>query len=101
MPAAVFSNSSSSQTVSDIVVESANNISETISLYPNPVNNGKVFISNWSGLKTVDIYDITGKLLLSTQIEKELNVSTLPQGIFIIEISQDDKFAIKKLIIQK
>ena len=75
---------------------------EGLSLYPNPVSNGKVYISTKNDLdKEVIIFDVLGKKVLQTQLSsKELNVSNLPSGVYIIKINEKEASATRKLIIR-
>jgi len=75
---------------------------EGLSLYPNPVNNGKVYISTKEDLeKEITIFDVLGKKVLQTQLSsRELNVSALPPGVYIIKINENQATATRKLIIR-
>jgi hypothetical protein len=83
-----------------------NNTQETsldgISLYPNPVSNGKVYITSKNSLsKEILIVDVMGKVVLQTTIQsKELNVSNLLPGVYIIKIKEGDITATRKLIVK-
>ncbi len=73
-----------------------------LNVYPNPARNGNVFItSNNSATKTIAIYDILGKQVLSGKTDNNaVNVSALRSGTYIIRISEEGKTATKKLIIE-
>lgn len=75
---------------------------EGLSFYPNPVSNGKVFITSKSSLsKDITIFDILGKVVLQSSINtKELNVSSLSPGIYMIKIKEGEATATRKLIIK-
>jgi hypothetical protein len=75
---------------------------EGLSFYPNPVSNGKVYITSKSSLsKEVTIFDILGKVVLQSTINsKELNVSSLSPGIYMIKIKEGEATATRKLIIK-
>jgi len=75
---------------------------EGLSLYPNPVTNGKVFISTKNDLeKEIIVFDILGKKVLQAHIaSRELNVSELPPGVYIIKINEQNASATRKLIIR-
>lgn len=71
--------------------------------YPNPVTNGKLFISSPSSSeKQVAVYSILGQKVLDTKTTNnaEINVSKLARGMYILKISEDGKSEAKKLIIQ-
>mgnify|MGYP003495888240 FL=1 len=75
---------------------------EGLSLYPNPVLNGKVYISTKNALeKEIVVFDVLGKKVLQVHLNsKELNVSDLSPGVYIIKISEENASATRKLIIR-
>ncbi len=75
---------------------------EGLSMYPNPVSNGKVYISSKNDSdKEIIVFDVLGKKVLQTVIaSKELNVSSLSPGVYIIKINEDDATATRKLIVR-
>jgi hypothetical protein len=77
-------------------------IIEGLNLYPNPVSNGKVYITSKNDLdKEVSIFDVLGKKVLQTTISsKELNIANLSPGVYIIKINEAQSTATRKLIIK-
>jgi hypothetical protein len=75
---------------------------EGLSLYPNPVTNGKVYISSKNDLeKEVIVFDVLGKKVIQTHLaSRELNVADLVPGVYIIKIYEQDASATRKLIIR-
>ncbi|WP_034041866.1 T9SS type A sorting domain-containing protein [Wocania ichthyoenteri] len=77
---------------------------EGLSIYPNPVNNGKQFIyitSKNSLTKKVEIFNALGKQILSTVlIGKELNISKLSTGVYILKITESNISETRKLVIK-
>lgn len=75
---------------------------EGLNLYPNPVSNGKVYISTKNDLdKEIIIFDVLGKKVLQTVLSsRELNVSNLSSGVYIIKIYEQEASATRKLIIK-
>ena len=75
---------------------------EGLNLYPNPVSNGKVYISSKNDLdKNIIIFDVLGKKVLqTTMISKELNISNLSPGVYIIKIDEEQATATRKLIVK-
>lgn len=75
---------------------------EGLNLYPNPVTNGKVYITSKKDLeKEIIIFNVLGKKVLQTNISaKELNVSNLSPGVYIIKITEEEATSSRKLIIQ-
>ncbi|MDP5097755.1 MAG: T9SS type A sorting domain-containing protein [Flavobacterium sp.] len=74
---------------------------EGLTIYPNPVNSGKIFITTKSSLdKKVEIFNVLGKKVLETVItSKEVNIGQLEAGIYIIKIKEGDASATRKLIV--
>ena len=75
---------------------------EGLSFYPNPVNNGKIYITSKSSLdKEITISDVLGKKVLQTVLStKELNISNLSPGVYIIKIKENEATATRKLIVK-
>ena len=75
---------------------------EGLNFYPNPVSNGKIYITSKSSLeKEVAIFDVLGKKVLQqTTNTKELNISTLSPGVYIIKIKEGEATATRKLIVK-
>ncbi|GIZ09944.1 T9SS type A sorting domain-containing protein [Flavobacterium sp. UMI-01] len=75
---------------------------EGLNLYPNPVNNGKVSIATKNDSnKEIIIFDLLGKKILQTQLSgRELNISTLNPGVYLIKIIEDNASATRKLIVR-
>jgi PKD repeat protein len=82
-------------------------ISSLVSVYPNPaVSNAAVRIdSDVEGVVSIQVSDVTGRLLMSQEVNKagrefvhSLNISTLKAGTYLIQISLGDGYAVKRLI---
>ena len=73
-----------------------------LTIYPNPVNNGKVFISTTLNLtKEINIYDVLGKNIISqTLFGEELNISNLSPGVYILRIKEHEFSATRKLVVR-
>jgi hypothetical protein len=78
------------------------NTIEGLNFYPNPVTNGKIYISSKSNDdKQITIFDVLGKKVLQTTLtSKELNVATLSPGVYFIKIEEGESSATRKLIIR-
>jgi hypothetical protein len=76
-------------------------VDETISklsVYPNPVKD----VLTINGIyKSVEIYDIYGKLVLSSNAKQTINVSTLADGIYFVNINTNNAITIKRITITK
>jgi hypothetical protein len=77
---------------------------ENLNFYPNPVTNGKIYItSKNTSSKEISIYDVLGKLVLQTTLNvnsKEVNVGALNSGVYIIKIKEGDATVTRKLIVK-
>jgi hypothetical protein len=73
-----------------------------LGIYPNPVTQGKIYIISKNSLtKEIKIFDVVGKVVLNTSItNKELNVSNIQPGMYLIQIKEADLVITKKLIIK-
>jgi len=73
-----------------------------LSVYPNPVINGILNITSpLAGAKTIALYDITGRLVKQAVLNSEtLDLQTLTAGIYLLNISIEDKSSTTKLLIQ-
>lgn len=77
---------------------------EGLSIYPNPVSNGKqyIYITTKQRLtKNVAIFNVLGKQILSTVlVGKELNISKLSTGVYILKITENSISETRKLVIK-
>ncbi len=73
-----------------------------LSFYPNPVSNGKIYITSKSSLdKDISIFDVLGKKVFQAILNsKELNISSLSPGVYIIKIREGEATATRKLIVK-
>lgn len=81
----------------------ANNIIE-FSAFPNPVSQGRLTITTLNSKeKQVTIYNVLGKRVFAQKFsknKKQLDLSHINSGIYIMKIIEGDKVATKKLIIK-
>ena len=76
-------------------------VTETISnlsIYPNPVKN--VLIIEGSYI-SVDIIDVSGKLVLSSEYVKAINVKSLSDGVYMLNIKTENGITVKKITVAK
>lgn len=73
-----------------------------LSVYPNPVVNGNLFITSDSAApKSVQIFDVLGKVVVKATVENQpINVSALNAGVYIVKITEEGKTATRKLVIK-
>jgi thiol-disulfide isomerase/thioredoxin len=75
-----------------------NDINSSLSIYPNPVKD----VLTIDGIyNSVNIYDVFGKLVLTSQTQKTIDVSTLSNGVYMLEINTDQAVKTKKITIAK
>ena len=79
-----------------------NNTVSNLSIYPNPVTIGKLFISSSSNLeKEVVIFTTLGQQVLQDKtISEAINVAALSQGTYFVRITEAGLTTTKKLIIK-
>ena len=70
----------------------------SLSVYPNPVKDVLTIEGNYT---SVDIYDVFGKLVLSAKSAKTINVSSLSNGIYMLNINTEKGAATQKITITK
>ena len=75
---------------------------EGLGFYPNPVNSGKIYITSKTNLdKEVAIFDVLGKKILQTVTSsKEVNISSISPGVYLIKITEGEVTATRKLIVR-
>lgn len=80
----------------------ANGDIDGFKLYPNPVTNGKVYINTTDNAsKKILIFDVLGtKVLEATLLGKELNLSDINPGVYVLRVYEKNKVATRKLIIK-
>jgi hypothetical protein len=96
-----FSLSSFAQETKTSLKNQYSNI-DGLSFYPNPVSNGKIYInSKFIGDREISIYDVLGKKVLqNTQNTKEVNISGISPGVYIIKIREAEATLTRKLIVK-
>lgn len=75
---------------------------EGLNFYPNPVTNGKLYITSKSNDdKQIAIFDVLGKKVFQILLtSKELNIASLSPGIYFIKIEEGDASTTRKLIVR-
>jgi hypothetical protein len=76
-------------------------ITETISnlsVYPNPVINTLTIEGDYT---SINIYDIFNKLVLTSKSQKEIDVSSLSNGLYFANIKNQNTITVKKITIAK
>jgi len=79
-----------------------NDSEANIKLYPNPVNE-VLFIESTETIISVEVSDLSGRTLFRIQKNNsnvQVNVSTLPSGIYNLLLATDNKKLIKRIVIK-
>ena len=75
---------------------------EGLTIYPNPVSNGKLYISSTKNLsKYIEIFDVLGKKIYGTSLfGNAMDISRLNIGIYIIKITENGNTVTRKLVVK-
>lgn len=85
-------------------------LSDNISVYPNPVTDGNLVVQyNLTSSQDINVkvYDLSGKEVYATSLAKaqngtrKLNLSGLSNGMYMITFATEDGFASKKIMLRK
>jgi hypothetical protein len=72
--------------------------------YPNPITNKRFTVSSSSSeVKQLTIFNVLGKQVFTTSfsgLNKNVDVSTITSGVYILKITEEGKTATKKLVIR-
>ena len=71
-------------------------------LYPNPVLENTVYITTKSNAaKDIIVYNIFGEVVLRQKLtSKELNITKLVDGMYIIQVTENQKTSTRKLVVK-
>ena len=75
-----------------------NDLASNLAIYPNPVKDVLTIEGNYT---SVDVFDMFGKLVLSSEYTKNINVSTLANGIYMLNITTEKGIQTQKITITK
>lgn len=75
---------------------------EGLNIYPNPVSTDRIYITSKYALsKDIEVYDVLGKKIIQATLSgKELNITGLTPGVYIIKIKEGEATATRKLIVK-
>ena len=78
--------------------------SNSIAVYPNPVYNNTTTITNLQGNSIITIYALTGQIVKevtsNNSTQKELDLSSIPEGMYFLKVSSEQGDFSTKLIKQ-
>ena len=74
-----------------------------IVLYPNPAKESVVISHNTVEILNIKIMDLSGRLMSqhTTGVSNNINTSNLDNGVYLVEITSDEKKSVKKMVIQR
>lgn len=76
---------------------------EGLNIYPNPAKADRIYITTAKPAmsKEIEIYDMLGKKIMQATLNgKELNISALTRGVYIIKVKEGDASATRKLVVE-
>ena len=78
-----------------------NDLNRSITLFPNPMQeNLKIDLRQELAIESVRIFDLYGKEVIKTREERNVNVSKLPTGMYLVVV-QTEKGSVSKKIIKE
>lgn len=84
--------------------EVKDNLESQFNIYPNPVKNGVFTIENNKNEAAFEIYDVSGKLVKSSEKLRKgtnkINISGIQKGVYIIKISFNGTAISKKIVVE-
>ncbi len=73
----------------------------TISIYPNPVNNGIISIESDIEINNINIFNMLGQTVYSSnKVNEKINLTQLNKGNYVIQLSTDKGVSTQELIIE-
>ncbi len=84
------------------IVSAGNQFIDKITIYPNPTMD-KIFIKSSKDVEYIKLYDLNGKLLLSTSNlnpDNSIDISACSEGVYFLHIVQRKQTTIHKIIKQ-
>lgn len=74
-----------------------------ITIYPNPVENGNLYISSTVNTQLIRLMDVSGKIILQLETQGYLNtlpVGAVSRGIYFVEVVTDTGSSVQKILIK-
>ena len=76
----------------------------TFRMLPNPAQNSLTFVKVGSSVANIEIVDLSGKVVAHETLSstaKTIDISALAAGVYSVVFTQDDIYAVQKLVVQK
>jgi len=85
----------------DPTANTKNEMLDKFKIYPNPVSNGIVYITNQNNDDlNVKIYDITGKMLKNVKATDKVSIENFASGIYLMKIELNGQSITKKIVVK-
>ena len=75
----------------------------TVSIYPNPVTDGTLYVSSSSNIRQLRLTDVSGKILLKKDVQgylQTLPVGMISRGIYLLSVDTDTGTTVQKVFIK-
>ena len=76
---------------------------KALNIFPNPITNSKIFISNplQVKIKSISLFSVIGKKVFQTNnIKSTINFNKIKSGVYLLKIESDLGNTVKKMIIK-
>ncbi|MCK3685947.1 alpha-amylase family glycosyl hydrolase [Maribellus sp. YY47] len=83
-------------------IEDIESLGNGLKVYPNPAQTS-LFLSSEKEIEQIEIYSLTGKLMLKNEIrskDREVNLNGLPSGIYLLRVIQEGEVSTQKIAVQ-
>lgn len=82
-----------------VSVNEQENLSTTVSIYPNPANS-TVFVNGVESGAEIQVFNMTGNKVASYRNVNNFPVTDLPKGIYLINVSTSTGFSTHRLVVE-
>ncbi|HNW88499.1 MAG TPA: M6 family metalloprotease domain-containing protein [Bacteroidales bacterium] len=90
--------------LADLCTSIEHDTDKYIAIYPNPAKNHlTIEMLQWVEKTSIFIYNLQGQLLLTQAMlhsREEIDISTLPNGVYVIKVSDEENIKVKKFVKQ-
>ena len=85
----------------NFVLDDAENDELKIAVYPNPVTETLIITSEGIPIEKIRVYSISGQIILAFEnVQNSIDVSSLSEGLYFLEIFSSEGKSIQKIIIK-
>ncbi|MDR0438577.1 MAG: M28 family peptidase [Bacteroidales bacterium] len=75
-------------------------INPEILIYPNPTTGKLNLKTGGRRIKNIEVFDTFGKKVLEQKRQNEIDISTLPNGVYVVQITTENEVVTKKIVKQ-